>query len=94
MPLSYAFLYKKEDNMRHRSSGNSHTQTKFIQLDTRKCTACWKCLDTCSNNVIGRVNMLWHKHARFANGSYCTGCLKCVKICESNAIIKIPLGQS
>ena len=65
-----------------------HTNTAFVVLDTRNCEACWKCLDVCTNDVIGRINLLWHKHVRFINGSACTGCMKCVKICATGAISK------
>jgi len=63
-------------------------RTAFVLLDTKKCEACWKCLNVCSKKVIGRINLPWHKHVRFVNGSACTGCLKCVKICTTNAISK------
>jgi NAD-dependent dihydropyrimidine dehydrogenase PreA subunit len=70
-----------------------HTSTAFVLLDTKKCIACWKCLEVCSNNVIGRINMPWHKHVKFINESSCTGCLKCVKICETTAISKLFKGK-
>jgi formate hydrogenlyase subunit 6/NADH:ubiquinone oxidoreductase subunit I len=70
-----------------------HTSTAFVLLDTKKCIACWKCQEVCSNNVIGRINMPWHKHVKFVNVSNCTGCLKCVKICETNAISKLSKGK-
>ncbi|PKP05285.1 MAG: FeS-binding protein [Bacteroidetes bacterium HGW-Bacteroidetes-6] len=65
-----------------------HTNTAFVMLDTKKCEACWKCLDVCTNKVIGRINLPWHKHIRFVNGSACIGCMKCVKICMTGAISK------
>ncbi|HBX52606.1 MAG: hypothetical protein A2W98_14540 [Bacteroidetes bacterium GWF2_33_38] len=65
------------------------TNTAFVLLDTKKCEACWKCLDVCTNNVIGRINLPWHKHIRFVNGSSCIGCMKCVKICKTGAISKL-----
>lgn len=63
-----------------------HTKTAFVLLDTKKCGACWKCLEVCTKNVIGRINLPWHKHIRFLNGSACIGCMKCVKICKTGAI--------
>lgn len=65
------------------------TNKAFVMLDTKKCEACWKCIDVCPNNVIGRINLPWHKHIRFANGSKCIGCMKCVKICMTGAISKL-----
>lgn len=66
-----------------------HTNNKFVILDKKKCEACWKCVDVCANNVIGRINLPWHKHIRFINGCACTGCIKCVKICKTGAISKV-----
>jgi 2-oxoglutarate ferredoxin oxidoreductase subunit delta len=73
-----------------------HTCTSFVLLDTKRCEACWECIKVCSNSVIGRVNLPWHKHIRFVNGSTCTGCMKCVKICATNALSKlvIPIAQT
>lgn len=67
----------------------NHTRTAYIFLNTRKCQACWKCMEVCSNHVIGRINFPFHKHARIVNENDCTGCLKCVKVCESEALTKI-----
>lgn len=77
--------------MKLRSPRHEYERTEYVQLDTRKCTSCWKCQEICSNNVIGRVNLPWHKHARIVNGSNCTGCIKCVKACESNALSKVQI---
>lgn len=63
-----------------------HTKTAFVLLDAKECRACWKCLEVCTKNVIGRINLPWHKHIRFLNGSVCIGCMKCVKICKTGAI--------
>jgi len=75
--------------MRSRSNNNDSTRTSFIQLDTKKCIACWECLTECKNNVIGRINLPWHKHSKFINGKDCTGCLKCINVCEPGALTKI-----
>lgn len=71
-----------------RQKFTSHRQTQYgtIRLDTKKCQACWKCLDVCKNNVIGRINMPWHKHAKIKNPDTCTACSKCVSVCESGAL--------
>ena len=75
--------------MKPRLSNRDHSKTAYIRLDTRKCKACWKCQEKCSNNVIGRVNLPFHKHAHIVNSSNCTGCLKCVNACESNALTTV-----
>lgn len=66
-----------------------HASTAFVLLDSKKCEACWKCLNVCASSVIGRINLPWHKHVRFVNGNACTGCLKCIKICATNALSKL-----
>jgi ferredoxin len=75
--------------MKSRSNNNDSTRTTYIQLDTKKCIACWECLSECKNNVIGRIILPWHKHSKFVNSNDCTGCLKCVNICEPGALTKI-----
>ncbi|WP_394701023.1 4Fe-4S binding protein [uncultured Acetobacteroides sp.] len=66
-----------------------HTSTTFVTLDTKKCEACWKCLKACTSNVIGRINLPWHKHIRFVSSKECKGCMKCVKACRTGAISKL-----
>jgi NAD-dependent dihydropyrimidine dehydrogenase PreA subunit len=66
-----------------------HTRTPFIQLDTRKCKACWKCLEECPSRVINKVGLLWHKHALIVEPDKCTGCLKCISICEYDVFSEI-----
>ncbi len=67
----------------------SSTQTNFIELNTKSCEACWKCLEVCPKGVFGKINILWHKHVKVANADSCIGCLKCVKACQAGAISKI-----
>lgn len=64
------------------------TQTAFVCLDTRKCQACWKCIAACPEQVIGKVDLPWHKHALVNQSNRCSGCLKCVKVCEFGAFQK------
>ena len=75
--------------METRRNNRGQAKTNNILLDTRKCEACWKCMEVCPNNVIGRVNLPWHKHALIRNIDKCTGCSKCVKACKFNAISKV-----
>lgn len=74
--------------MRTRSSNHSHKQTTFIILDTHKCKACWDCMNHCPNQVIGKIDLPWHKHAKIVNPGSCNGCLKCVKACTQGALQK------
>jgi ferredoxin len=75
--------------MKTRVNDRGRATTKYIQLNTRKCKACWKCVEICDKNVIGRINLPWHKHAVIVRSNNCAGCLKCMKACEHNAISKI-----
>ncbi len=63
-----------------------HTQTKYIELDRHKCQACWKCVEVCPNHVMGKVNVLMHRHARIDHAELCKGCKKCVQSCPNEAI--------
>lgn len=76
--------------MRERIFKSGLKSTSFVCLDTKKCEACWECIKVCSSNVIGRINLPWHKHVKLVNSSECVGCMKCVKVCTSNAIAKLP----
>ena len=64
-------------------------RTKSILLDTGKCEACWKCIETCANDVIGKINFFFHKHAVISTPGNCTGCLKCTKVCTHEAIRRL-----
>ena len=64
---------------------HKHTRTNYIQLNTRKCKACWKCIEVCLNRVINKIDLPWHKHARIAAPDECNGCLNCINICPHDA---------
>jgi Pyruvate/2-oxoacid:ferredoxin oxidoreductase delta subunit len=66
-----------------------HSRTLFIQLDTRKCGACWKCIDSCPKKNLGKVDLPWHKHALILDADRCTGCLMCTKVCEYGAFSRV-----
>jgi Fe-S-cluster-containing hydrogenase component 2 len=69
-----------------RLSLSNHNRTKYIELDTKKCQACWKCLEVCPEHVFGKVSVFRHRHARIDNADACKGCKKCVLDCPSGAI--------
>jgi 2-oxoglutarate ferredoxin oxidoreductase subunit delta len=60
--------------------------TDFIVLDTHACDACWRCVEACPNEVLGRLSILFHKHAKIVASEACTGCLKCERVCETGAL--------
>lgn len=66
----------------------SRIQTSYILIDTRRCEACWKCIDTCSKQVIGKISFLWHRHIVIQNGENCIGCNKCIKICPHSVFFE------
>ena len=55
--------------------------TKFIAMNPSHCVACWKCVEQCPKKAIGKVEVLWHKHAIFKDVDACIGCKKCIKTC-------------
>jgi 2-oxoglutarate ferredoxin oxidoreductase subunit delta len=58
-----------------------NNSTKYIIVHTAKCKACWVCVDECEYNVLGKVDLWFHKHIVIKNGDECRGCQKCVAIC-------------
>jgi 2-oxoglutarate ferredoxin oxidoreductase subunit delta len=72
---------------RSRNHGRSRG-TDFVTLDSRACDACWECVEACPNEVLGRLSVLFHRHARVVAADACTGCLKCVRICEAGALAR------
>ena len=64
-------------------------QTEHIALDPHKCEACWKCVEVCPKQVLGKLRILWHKHAKLFHPEACIGCKKCVKACQYGSITAI-----
>jgi NAD-dependent dihydropyrimidine dehydrogenase PreA subunit len=65
---------------------SKHPQTPFIKIVSRRCQACWKCIEVCPNQVLGKVDFLGHRHVRIDDAAACNGCKKCVRICPDQAI--------
>ena len=72
--------------LQFRMRSTNHNRTKYIELDTKKCQACWKCLEVCPEHVFGKVSVFRHRHARIDNADACKGCKKCVQNCPNDAI--------
>ena len=64
---------------------NRH-QTEHIELNTSACGACWKCIKTCKKDVIGKIDLIIHKHAIIRKPDACAGCGACVRICPNEAL--------
>jgi len=62
---------------------------KFIEIDSQSCEACWKCISICPEKVLGKINILFHKHSKISYPDKCTGCMKCVRVCEYKAIKQV-----
>ena len=63
-----------------------HTHTKYIELNRSRCQACWKCVETCPNGVLGKLVIFTHRHAHVEHMEACKGCKKCVLCCPNEAI--------
>ena len=87
--LIHWHLCEKDYSMKQRLFNRKHLRTAHIQLDPKKCDACWKCIDNCSNQVISKVDLPWHKHSLIVAPEKCTGCLICIKMCPNGSFIKI-----
>ena len=61
-------------------------ETLFIELEPKKCQACWACIEACPKQVIGKIDFSIHKHAKVVNPDACIGCKKCVKVCQYDAV--------
>jgi ferredoxin len=67
-----------------------NSATRFVELNTRNCQACWQCIEKCHKGVIGKIDVFGHRHARILRPDQCAGCLKCVGVCEHGAFQAIP----
>ena len=66
-----------------------HIQTEYLDIDKDKCTACGKCIEACSRQVLKIVGIKFlinHRHISVARHEECIGCLSCVEACPENAI--------
>lgn len=64
-------------------------RTAYIEINPRRCEACWKCINTCPGKVIGKAGFLWHKHIIIQNGDACSGCTQCIKACPYGVFGKL-----
>ena len=53
--------------MNENRSISKNRETQFIKINTHNCKACWKCIANCPQNVIGKINIIIHKHAVIKN---------------------------
>jgi uncharacterized Fe-S center protein len=84
-PLHFQYI-SEEGKMKHHNPFRRHAMTKYIQVNTRFCEACWDCLDACPNQVLGKIEIGPHRHIRINASENCKGCKKCVQACPNHAI--------
>ena len=75
--------------MKFRLPGRHPSQTDHIRIDTHQCKACWTCIETCPNDVLGKIDLKFHRHVVVDTPARCTGCAKCVRACPHGAISRI-----
>ena len=63
--------------------------TGFIAVDSRRCQACWDCVQACPQGALGKVSVLWHRHVRIQHASACTGCGRCLRVCKQGALFAV-----
>lgn len=68
---------------------NKAFRTPYMHVNSGLCKACWKCMEACPKQVIGKIGFLWHKHIIIQNPENCTGCLKCLKSCPQHAFSSV-----
>jgi 2-oxoglutarate ferredoxin oxidoreductase subunit delta len=83
LPLDLKFQRRRGVKIRQTLSRH---ETKFVQFNSRLCTACWNCIEACLKQVIGKVDIVFHRHARLNNPQDCNGCKACVRVCSSGAL--------
>lgn len=64
----------------------SKNRTEYIDFDSGKCQACWKCIEVCQKDVFEKINLVIYKHIKIVGRDNCIGCLKCIKACSHRAI--------
>ena len=73
--------------MAFHSPFHRHAETLYIRLDTNRCKACWNCVQACPRDVLGKVDLPFHRHARIDQAENCKGCLLCLNACTHQAIL-------
>lgn len=66
-----------------------HTKTNYIRIDRHLCEACWTCIEACPKQVLGKVDLKFHRHAHVDAAKDCVGCAKCIRACPHGAISRI-----
>lgn len=78
--------------MQEKKSFRSGRTTGTISVNPHRCVACWKCVEHCPKGVLGKVEVLWHRHVKIVNPDACIGCGKCMKVCSQEVFT--PVGKT
>ena len=77
-------------------SPESHIKESEILYQYERCTACWLCLDVCSEKALSKGQHL-EQEVAVLNRDLCNNCGKCVEICYPGALklagSRITVGQ-
>jgi len=46
--------------MTFRFSSSRPYRNPYIRLNTRRCKACWSCVDICPQHVLGKIDFYFH----------------------------------
>ena len=66
-----------------RAAASRKRRTKHVVADTRRCKACWECIDACKQGVLGKVDIWFHRHVVVRHAEKCRGCRRCVATCPN-----------
>lgn len=69
----------------HHRSHHSDT-TPYISLDRHRCRGCKACVAACPKEVLGMIDLPFHRHAIITHPERCIGCKKCVQTCPEHAL--------
>ncbi|MBR5644733.1 MAG: ferredoxin family protein [Salinivirgaceae bacterium] len=81
-----AVFHCRSHRKQNREKSRHVQQTAHITIDLHCCQACWKCVNACPKQVLGKIDLPFHKHVKIVNAEKCIGCNKCVKMCEFGVI--------
>ena len=77
-----------------RKGRRPRSATAYILLDRSRCEACWRCVEACPRSVIGKIDLLGHRHAKIRAAAECQGCGRCVNACEAGALSLLAVNAS
>jgi NAD-dependent dihydropyrimidine dehydrogenase PreA subunit len=84
--MDYQLFSEGADPMKLHLPFPRQTKTKYIEINTHLCQACWRCIEVCPHHVLGKVELFGHRHVRIDDVQACKGCKACVRDCPHGAI--------